>query len=299
MGRKKINLIGRKFGMLTVVKLDEYITKEKGESHWICRCDCGEYIVKRGSKLTSGNCAYHCGCSHRLSKDYSGQRFGMLEVVERVLQNNKGEGSYFICKCDCGEYITVKGKYLSQGDVKSCGNHHKEFMSHIRKTNEYEFTKEYVKGKSSNSEDYFYVDIDDFGKIKNYCWFKLNNGYMASHINDKIVYMHRLIMDFPEEKDIDHINKKRDDGITNELDNRKSNLRICEHCENTRNRTKQKNNKSGFKGVSYNDERKKWVAQISKDMVHMNLGYYKKIEDAVNVRHKAELELFGDFACLD
>ncbi len=43
----------------------------------------------------------------------------------------------------------------------------------------------------------------------------------------KQVYMHRVIMGNPPGKEIDHINH-------NGLDNRKRNLRICQHRENLR-----------------------------------------------------------------
>ena len=34
------NLIGKKFGHLTVIRLDEEKTKEKKKSIWVCECDC-------------------------------------------------------------------------------------------------------------------------------------------------------------------------------------------------------------------------------------------------------------------
>lgn len=56
-----------------------------------------------------------------------------------------------------------------------------------------------------------------------------------------------------------------------------------------------KNNTSGIKGVSWNKERKKWVAQIGFKGKNYNLGRYCSIEEAKDIRKVAENELFGNF----
>jgi hypothetical protein len=52
--------------------------------------------------------------------DLSGQRFGRLSVIKYVglSPNNKAK---FLCKCDCGNEVTVLGNGLRVGDTKSCG----------------------------------------------------------------------------------------------------------------------------------------------------------------------------------
>ena len=47
--------------------------------------------------------------------DITGQRFGMLTVVEYI------KGSYWMCKCDCGKERIVDGRHLRSGRTKSCG----------------------------------------------------------------------------------------------------------------------------------------------------------------------------------
>lgn len=51
---KRINLIGQKFGRLTVTK---YVGKRK----WECRCDCGKNTTVRGDHLREGH-TMSCGC---------------------------------------------------------------------------------------------------------------------------------------------------------------------------------------------------------------------------------------------
>lgn len=53
-------------------------------------------------------------------KDLIGQRFGKLVVIERA-ENTKECRAQWLCKCDCGKTKIIKGKYLLNGDTKSCG----------------------------------------------------------------------------------------------------------------------------------------------------------------------------------
>lgn len=134
--------------------------------------------------------------------------------------------------------------------------------------------------------------------IKQFTWFQGKNKYATTHYNNKSITMHRLIMGFPN-KDVDHINKHNTLDTITELDNRKCNLRICTHAENMRNKKKPKNNTSGHKGVTYSKRNNKWIAQIRYNNKSFYIGSYKNIEQAVKARHQKELELYGDFACLD
>lgn len=58
-------------------------------------------------------------------KDLTGKRFGRLVVIE--LAGKSANGKYqWKCKCDCGNYIIVKGNSLTTGHTKSCGCLEKE-----------------------------------------------------------------------------------------------------------------------------------------------------------------------------
>lgn len=56
-----INLKGRRFGRLLVVKMTE---SERGMMHWLCRCDCGNLRDVRASNLKAG-LTKSCGCIKR------------------------------------------------------------------------------------------------------------------------------------------------------------------------------------------------------------------------------------------
>lgn len=56
---RKINLEGKRFGRLTVLKQDTI--KRGTQLLWICQCDCGTIKSIMGNTLKSGH-AISCGC---------------------------------------------------------------------------------------------------------------------------------------------------------------------------------------------------------------------------------------------
>jgi hypothetical protein len=95
-------------------------------------------------------------------------------------------------------------------------------------------------------------------------------------------------MKAPKELDVDHI-----DG--DELNNRKSNLRICTQADNNKNLGLRKNNTSGHKGVCWVSKHNKWMAYIKINTKFKNLGLYTDINEAIKVREQAEITYFGEY----
>lgn len=122
----KIEMIGKKFGLLTVIAKDENKTT-KQNIYWICQCDCGNLKSVRGTSLRAGE-TKSCGCLQKKAakktgknnvKDLLGQRFGKLVVIKRDgSQNNKAT---WICQCDCGNKVSVSSTNLVQKRTQSCG----------------------------------------------------------------------------------------------------------------------------------------------------------------------------------
>ena len=126
------------------------------------------------------------------------------------------------------------------------------------------------------------IDIDDIDSVIKYKW-RLNTwGYAESIINDKHVLMQRFIMnEYDKCNIVDHINRDK-------LDNRKSNLRIVDKSFNAVNTDIRLNNTSGVTGVSWFKPAGLWRAYINYQGNRIELGYYKKYEDAVVARLNAE-----------
>ncbi len=102
--------------------------------------------------------------------------------------------------------------------------------------------------------------------------------------------MHRIIMNAPVGKQVDHINH-------NGLDNRKENLRLATPAQNQANQKLSKANTSGFKGVSFDKKKKKWAAYIGKQS--RNLGRFLDIRDAARAYNDAAKLAYGEFAKLN
>lgn len=133
------------------------------------------------------------------------------------------------------------------------------------------------------------IDSSDVKLARKYKWYLSNNGYAITRINrKKQLFLHRLIMNPPNDMQVDHINR-------NKLDNRRCNLRICTHQQNLFNTKIRSDNTSGVTGVSFDNKREKWRARIYANKKDMHLGYFDTFEDAVIARYKAEKKYFGDF----
>ena len=103
------------------------------------------------------------------------------------------------------------------------------------------------------------------------------------------ILMHREIIGDDCGPCVDHINH---DG----LDNRRCNLRSATHSENSRNRKRMSNNKSGYKGVFWEEKRRKWCAQIRLHGKTKRIGRFSSAEEAHAAYCKAAYEIHGEYA---
>lgn len=234
--------------------------------------------------------------------DLTGQRFGKLIVLCRDKDYISPIGKHEIqwkCKCDCGNEIVVLGTSLKGSVTKSCGCLRKETgkLNGFRngklkkKYNQYDLAGEYGIGYTSNTNKQFYFDLEDYDKIKDYCWYENSNGYIVSKRNKKIILIHRIIMNCPDDKVVDHKN-----GSMTIHDNRKFNLRIGTSTDNNMNRKLTKLNTSGAVGVSWFRLKNQWRAHITVNKKFIHLGYFDNFEDAVKARKEAEKKYFGEFS---
>ena len=235
----------------------------------------------------------------KVKENLVGKKFNRLTVVEQTEDYIYPNGKHiarWLCLCECGNpnLIPVIGIHLKSNNTTSCGCVMREKVAENGKNNkrynEYDLTGEYGVGWTSNTSKEFYFDLEDYDKIKDYCWHEhICNGFSTIKTNDpetrKSIKMHTLL----GFKGYDHIDR-------NELNNRKQNLRKCTQQENTFNQNIRKDNTSGVTGVTWDKKRQKWCAGLHINRKHKFLGYFINKDDAIIARLKAEQKYFKEFA---
>lgn len=137
------------------------------------------------------------------------------------------------------------------------------------------------------------VDDQDFDYLNQWKWFaqydkRSNSFYCMRWRGEKDgegtrhIRMHRAILMAKKGEMVDHINHRT-------LDNRRENLRICDSLINNHNSGMPKTNKSGFVGVCFDTNRKKWKAFLHDKNKIVNLGRFEMKEEAIEARQKANI----------
>lgn len=228
--------------------------------------------------------------------DLSNQTFGNLTVKERCEDYIAPNGSHhtqWLCECKCGNLVKKTScnlkRDINRGCKTCCTSHRSELFS---KQNSMK-TMGDVTYVQTNQGCEFMIDTEDWGKIKSYCWWKNNTGYInaTEHYSSKNIQLHRLIMDVLDKPDIiiDHRNG-------NSLDNRKCNLRKCTKAQNDYNKRIQPYNTSGVTGVTWDKRANKWNASIGYRGKTIHLGTFINKQDAIDARKQGEDKYFGEFS---
>jgi hypothetical protein len=139
------------------------------------------------------------------------------------------------------------------------------------------------------------VDDEDFEYLNQFYWqvdkYKTVRGSNLGKNSSRIL-LHRLLLNAPDNLEVDHI-----DG--NRLNNQKSNLRLANSSQNKCNRGARKDNTSGYKGVSWHKQRNKWTARIKSLTIYKHLGLFDSKEDAAKAYNQAAIIYQGEFAHLN
>ena len=162
-----MDLTGRKFGKLTVIKRCD--TKREGEREWrwVCECDCPDHTIVEiiQHNLLNGH-SNNCGCSNKNKpKDMRGMKCGHLTVLEEVKdkseapENMRKLGVLWRCECDCPEHniVIIPGSYLRTRKNLSCGCQSKNRVDGESKTKIYIVYKDMIQ-RCTNPNDPAYKD---------------------------------------------------------------------------------------------------------------------------------------------
>lgn len=220
----------------------------------------------------------------KVKKNLCNKKFGYLTVIkqgEDYISKSGNKQARWICECICGKKILVLQSSLKSGAQKSCGCKH--FLA-CKKFNDYTIKDNTVYVVLSNKKEAIMLcDLQDWTKLKIYCWSLNKLGYAEARVNGKTCLFHHFIIDCNEKFVRDHINR-------NKLDNRKINLRIVSRSGNNIN--KSYGNMYGTNGIYKN--KNKYIARISIDKKQIYLGSYTTLEEAKTARMIAENKYFSN-----
>ncbi|MDA3856225.1 MAG: HNH endonuclease [Candidatus Woesearchaeota archaeon] len=198
--------------------------------------------------------------------------------------------------CICGKPIK---KIIKYKESSYCNKHYENMLykglipKHNRRhPNEIRIYEGYcsILTKSNNGSitGEFFIDEESLLQVIKQHWrINTKTGYCVTH--GATGYLHTFLLKAENGEIIDHIDR-------NKVNNRLSNLRSVPQRFNNINYTIQKNNTTGFIGLTYLKASNKYVVKINIDGVNKNIGSYSPIEEALKVRLNAEVKYYGKYS---
>ena len=138
------------------------------------------------------------------------------------------------------------------------------------------------------------VDKQDQHLLDSGGWYINNMGYVAkdkqkNNIRQRYL-LHRVIMNAPKNKLVDHING-------NPLDNRRSNLRLASKAQNAMNSDiRVQLGRSGYRGISWSNQAQRWLVRFWANGKQIYGGSFMTVEEALPKRNELYKRYHGEFA---
>lgn len=255
--------------------LGPYITTSKGEKKYLCRCECGteRYVLERSLRYGGSK---SCGClarrnaTEKIEHKLKGRVFDDLEVIDKAEKKERNGGTWWVCRCSCGNIIEVPGTLLVTGRKTHCG---------CKSEPEY-YTVDISERKFDRlTAKYPLLERDDKGSVIWHCVCECGNEVDLSY----------NVLMYSEIRSCGCWKKERESHLSDFLT----------HVDGTsldmiKSKKLPSDNTSGFKGVYF--QKGKWLAKIVFQKKQYHLGQYDRIEDAVKARKDAESLLFDGAA---
>lgn len=202
----------------------------------------------------------------------------LINEIGMVLRGTSNiKRRYNLYECECGNKFECLAYSISSGKTKSCGCLQKKATSTVNKTHGLGHTRLYgvyksMCSRSLNKKDKYYYNYGGRGItickewstdfLTFYEW-AISNGYKDGLTIDRI-----------------------DNNIGYSPDN----CRWANRTTQQINRNKLKSNKSGYTGIVWQEDRKKWASQIGFERKVIPLGRYNTKEEALYARNKYIVE---------
>ena len=136
------------------------------------------------------------------------------------------------------------------------------------------------------------------GKLHEVAGHLQSNKRRTIQVKYKTLFVHHVVwllhFDQLPSTTLDHIDRNPENNLI-------ENLRIATGSEQQGNKTLQRNNTSGFRGVSLKKAviKKPWSAHIKEGKISKSLGYFSTPEEAALAYDLAAFQKFGEFASLN
>ena len=204
--------------------------------------------------------------------DLTGKRFGRWIVLEKT--DNKSGKVAWLCKCDCGTKKKIIGNSLKRGDSKSCGclllSFNKEKKTHGLTKNKLYKVHNRILSRCNNKKDKGYKHYGGRGITVCDEWLDKNDGV-------------KNFIEWAESNGYE--DGLEIDRIDNDGNYEPSNCRFTTRRENVLNQRLKANNTSGYEGISFLKNTKKWKSEIQVEKKRFRLGCFKTKQEALEARN--------------
>ena len=198
-------------------------------------------------------------------EDLTGLQYPHFTVIEPVYKEYQGKQRlYWKCKCECGKMFFAFKTAIKTGSTKSCGCFNKKQQKEMR----------LGKGKVSIGDKFGLLTVIDIEIDKN------KSYYICECECGKRISLS------PQ----NHILKRYSCGCLNKDYKDKTGISVQSFSHLG---SKNKRNKSGCVGVTWNKDKHKWIASITFNGKYKYLGSFENKEDAIKARKEAENDLYS------
>ena len=142
----------------------------------------------------------------------------------------------------------------------------------------------------SSCDEMAMVDDEDFARCFQHRWFLDKGGFPAmTPERDRRIRLSAFVLGIERGSSVIHKDR-------NKFNSQKDNLRATDRSAKAQVAPKRSTNTSGYKGVSFHKQAKKWVSVIGNQGYVLYLGIFKTKEEAAKAYDLKALELYGEHA---
>jgi hypothetical protein len=215
--------------------------------------------------------------------DLTGHKFERLTAL-RDAGRNRWKQAVWECICECGKTLTVASGALRKGNTRSCGCLARD------ETINRNTTHGYTKNRSEFREYTIWLEMKNRCFDPNHKDYYKYGGRGISISSEWAVSFETFYQDMGRRPTPQH----SIDRIDNSKSYSKDNCRWATKVEQSRNTRTYRTNKTGVRGVFWNERLKKYQASISVKGKNIYLGLTENFEDAVRIREKAVEEYWTE-----